>query len=99
MNREILILDDTEQFQTDHRERLLRNVPALTSRFEVPEVKLGDFKNDLNVLLERARKSDPTIGGSTCFDRAAILFVDYRLLDLPGSGFFTGEDVAYLSRC
>jgi hypothetical protein len=98
MNNNILILDDEEQFQSDHR-RKLREEPA-TKGFELPEVSVEAFAKDLLVLLDRAKHGGQANEEKrTCFDAAAILFVDYRLIDLKLEGFFTGELVAYLARC
>jgi hypothetical protein len=98
MNKNILILDDEEQFQSDHRERL-KSVPAVKN-FDLPIVSVAQFSDDVGVLLERAKNGGRAPNEKeTCFDSAAILFVDYRLIDLKLQGFFTGELVAYLARC
>lgn len=98
MNKNILILDDEEQFQTDHRARL-KSVPTVKN-FELPIVSVTQFSDDVAVLLERAKHGGKAPNErETCFDSAAILFVDYRLIDLKLQGFFTGELVAYLARC
>jgi len=99
MKRNIIILDDTKDFQTRHRERLLQNVPDIEERFNVPEISLERFQSDLKLLLGRAKSGNRDRGPTTCFDEAAILFVDYRLIELHIDGFFTGELVAYLARC
>lgn len=99
MNSQIIILDDTESFQTDHRNRLIESVPELKDSFELPEIPLDEFREDLGILVNR---NDQGIGyrgdRETCFDKAAILFVDYRLIGLR-MGFITGEEVAYHARC
>jgi hypothetical protein len=98
MNNNILILDDEEQFQSDHR-RKLKEVPGAKG-FELPVVTVETFSKDLLVLLDRAKHGGRADDEKqTCFDTAAILFVDYRLIDLKLEGFFTGELVAYLARC
>src|ERR1700747_3508534 len=98
MNKDILIVDDSETFTSDHRRRL-GEISAARS-FNLPEVTVKQFENDLIILRERAQSAGKTANDKeTCFDRAAILFVDYRLIDLKLEGFFTGEVVAYLARC
>lgn len=98
MNNDILILDDTDQFQSEHRQRL-RDLPA-AKEFNLPEVTVKQFEDDLITLRKRAQDNGNSKDDrETCFDRAAILFVDYRLIDLKLAGFFTGEVVAYLARC
>jgi hypothetical protein len=98
MNKDILILDDEEQFQSDHRQGL-KAIPA-TKGFDLPSVSVEQFADDLRVLLDRAKNDGQAKNErATCFDTAAVLFVDYRLIDLKLEGFFTGELVAYLARC
>lgn len=98
MNTNILILDDEEEFQADHRQRLAEVAGA--TGFDLPKTSLEEFAEDLTVLLDRAKHGGTaTKEKKTSFDTAAVLFVDYRLIDLKLEGFFTGELVAYLARC
>lgn len=98
MKDKIIILDDTERFQTEHREKLTRNQPWILDRFDVPTVSPVEFKDALEVLGRRyASKGEKDCDTKTFFDEAVILFVDYRLVELS-LPFITGEEVAYLAR-
>ncbi len=109
MKKQIIILDDEESFQTQHRQKLQDSLsPALEEQFDIPDISPDKFGQHVQILIERYKSQNKSGGKSedsasaacfgedTCFDQADILFVDYRLVELLG--FITGEEIAYLAR-
>jgi hypothetical protein len=96
--RRILICDDEqgrrEQWKTD-LEQLLDGECAV-------ELLTDDFVTELETLKNRelAARERPEDRDADCrFDAAEILIVDYDLVHFEGTGWVTGENVAYLARC
>jgi hypothetical protein len=100
--RQLLLLDDAEEFRRDHLEHLKKNKVA-AKLFELKEIDHTRFREALVALeARRAEARNPRFAGFTnkCeFDGAAVLIVDYDLLAIKETGFVTGENVAYLARC
>jgi hypothetical protein len=99
----LLVCDDVERTARQWSKRL-RVLRPVTDAFEVRPVLPQDLRQAVSQLEDRrrsARQEKPAQlkWGKHPFDKAAILVVDYDLLDLERDAYIAGENVAYLARC
>src|SRR5215471_10714862 len=103
----ILICDDEHRSREKWKRELKAVVRHVGASFTVDSIsdskELLDSIAELEVRRHNARRhsNTSTIRNANRFDTADILIVDYDLLKLNegGSGYLTGEGVAYLCRC
>ena len=103
MTNVILIYDD-EPARVAEWQRRLEAIPDVKAGFEIRGVGDKEFLaafEELKTRRRRARSRPPGAATATksVFDTAAILVVDYDLLQVEHAGYLTGEAVAYLARC
>jgi hypothetical protein len=101
--KKILICDDDSKVRLRWK-NALDAIPSVKRQFDVQTVGGADFKVALSDLESRRRKArnrklKASAWGDNAFDSAAILIVDYDLLDFNKEDYLTGEGVAYLARC
>lgn len=98
--RVILICDDEAGRRDEWKEALEGLRPTLDGW--VVELLGSDFADELQTLKDRelaSRTGELDRKAESRFDAAQVLVVDYDLLQFEGSGWVTGENVAYLARC
>src|SRR5437667_7791458 len=101
--KKILICDDVSAERTRWK-KSLEQIPSVEHAFDVEVIVDKVFRDTLTDLEKRRRKArDRTVEasewGQNIFDTAAILIVDYDLLEFNKEDYITGEGVAYLARC
>jgi hypothetical protein len=103
MTRKILIFDD-EKDATEAWKVQLDTISVLKDDYEIVPVTDEKFRDAVKGLEGRRKQvreqSNFTLSyGDNLFDEAAILIIDYDLLQLYQDEFLTGEAVAYIARC
>ncbi len=100
--KQILVFDD-DKGRTAQWAAELKRQKSIQKLFEVNALELDRFKEALSALDQRrrqARLDSIDIGNwRNPIDSAAILIIDYDLLELNREQYITGETVAYLARC
>jgi len=95
----ILICDDEQRRVDDWKERLKH----VHTPFDVQGFAGDDLGRIIKTLEERHKTSrrggEGTAPAEHEFDTAAILIIDYDLLDVDPASSMNGENVAYLARC
>jgi hypothetical protein len=100
IKQKILIYDDYPGSVARWKDEL-DSLEDVKKRFDVVGVRGRTFEETVSEL-ERRRASarkHPGWGKANEFDTAAILILDYDLLDPKKETYLTGETVAYLARC
>ena len=105
MKPNVLVCDDVDSTAGDW-EAELKQIDVVEAQFNVTRLLVADFKEAVQELEMRRRaprdpdgKHSPKPWGEHIFDKAAMIIVDYDLLDLEHDSYLTGENVAYLARC
>lgn len=100
--KELIVIFDDEREGPTTWKRELEGIPELQERFDIITPGAEDFHKDFEVLETRhqdLRRTGAFSADQTCFDRAAVLIVDFDLAFLSSKESLTGERVAYLARC
>lgn len=101
--KKILIFDDVEDRARKWADRLKR-LPFVRKNFDLHPMTMVEFEDTVGMLNQRRRdartnKKATNIVWDHPLDEAAILIVDYDLLELNKITYITAEEVAYLARC
>ncbi len=103
MKKKILIYDDDPE-TANRWEKELGGLKPVRDVFYVKSITRNDFEKAVSQLENRQRGARSSLApepawGNNLFDKAAILILDYDLLDVDKKTYLTGETVAYLARC
>ncbi len=97
----ILVYDD-ERHSGEQYANILNNVRSLKGRFCAETLPTQDFLGEMKKLTERQkgyRRPGKVKSNSSIFDEVSIFVIDYDLLRADTKSYWTGEVVAYLTRC
>jgi hypothetical protein len=103
MTKKTILLYDDEPSKERRWVDRLKGIRAVSTEFDVIALTTSQFKDEVSVLEERrkeARRRKPgTVSGGALIDDAAILFVDFDIVNAFSEATLTGESMAYLARC
>lgn len=101
MKKRIVVYDDNDRFVRNYVKRL-KELQIIQSFFDVTSMSNKIFEEQMEILRTRQKRlrTSKKVENESLLDEVSIFMIEYDLFSsLDSKSYFTGEDVAYLSRC